>query len=383
MAGLYWWNPVVWWARRALREAEEQCCDAWAVGAMPRRARTYAAALMAALDFISGAPTAEIAAASAVIGGRRHVTCLQRRMRMIVRAKTPRGLSWAGRLGVLGLAALILPLAPIWAQDSTRTEPDSGRGLEIQDKLDDLVKQLDSTIRQQLKAEADDDDDKDKDKDGDDDHKEVADHLERLLRDLGEKLSKDLGPVGEEIVKSLDKAATEVSKALDKGGIVSKDLQEAFDKAREELHQAFRSGGKIDQEAREGLEKARQHLGDAVDKAKDELKETARDGSREGKGDCPGPAWKRRGRQRAKGGAGREGETRGAALAGRQEGAGTGRGSRDARGAGRGRQGPRGGAENGARAAEGDAPAPGDRAPRGAAASRRASGSRRSAVASS
>ena len=121
VAGLYWWNPVVWWARRALREAEEQCCDAWAVGAMPRRARTYAAALMAALDFISGAPTAEVAAASAVIGGRRHVTCLQRRMRMIVRAKTPRGLSWAGRLGVLGLAALILPLAPIWAQDSTRT----------------------------------------------------------------------------------------------------------------------------------------------------------------------------------------------------------------------------------------------------------------------
>ena len=77
VAGLYWWNPVVWWARRAMREAEEQCCDAWAVGAMPRGARTYAAALMAALDFISGAPTAEVAAASAVIGGRRHVSCLQ------------------------------------------------------------------------------------------------------------------------------------------------------------------------------------------------------------------------------------------------------------------------------------------------------------------
>src|SRR5437667_428240 len=27
---LYWWHPVVWWARRELHEAEEQCCDAWA-----------------------------------------------------------------------------------------------------------------------------------------------------------------------------------------------------------------------------------------------------------------------------------------------------------------------------------------------------------------
>ena len=35
VAGLYWWHPVVWWARRALREAEEQCCDAWVVWAMP------------------------------------------------------------------------------------------------------------------------------------------------------------------------------------------------------------------------------------------------------------------------------------------------------------------------------------------------------------
>ncbi len=24
--GLYWWHPVVWWARRRLQEAEEECC---------------------------------------------------------------------------------------------------------------------------------------------------------------------------------------------------------------------------------------------------------------------------------------------------------------------------------------------------------------------
>ena len=36
VAGLYWWHPAVWWIRRALREAEEQCCDAWVVSAMPQ-----------------------------------------------------------------------------------------------------------------------------------------------------------------------------------------------------------------------------------------------------------------------------------------------------------------------------------------------------------
>ncbi len=115
VAGLYWWHPAVWWLRRALREAEEQCCDAWVVWAMPRGARTYAAALVAALEFVSGHRTVPAAAASATLGNG-HVSCLKRRLRMIVRAKTPKRLSWAGRLAVAGLSALLLPLAPSWGQ---------------------------------------------------------------------------------------------------------------------------------------------------------------------------------------------------------------------------------------------------------------------------
>ena len=130
VAGLYWWHPAVWWLRRALREAEEQCCDAWVVWAMPRGARTYAAAFVAALEFVSGARTAPAAAASATIGSG-HVSCLKRRLRMIVRAKTPRGLSWAGRLAVAGLSALLLPLAPSWAEkdaaDAVQVQPDGCR----------------------------------------------------------------------------------------------------------------------------------------------------------------------------------------------------------------------------------------------------------------
>src|SRR5262249_28440281 len=115
VAGLYWWHPAVWWIRRALRESEEQCCDAWVVWAMPGGARTYAAALVAALEFVSGARTAPAAAASATLGNG-HVSSLKRRLRMIVRAKTPKGLSWAGRLAVAGPSPLLLPPAPGWGQ---------------------------------------------------------------------------------------------------------------------------------------------------------------------------------------------------------------------------------------------------------------------------
>ncbi len=119
VGGLYWWHPAVWSIRRFLREAEEQCCDAWVVWAMPQGAKTYAAALLTALEFVSGARTAP--AAASATSGNGHLSSLKRRIQMIVRAKTPRGLSWAGCFVVLGSAALLLPLAPTWAQ---KTEPD-------------------------------------------------------------------------------------------------------------------------------------------------------------------------------------------------------------------------------------------------------------------
>ena len=138
VAGLYWWHPVVWWARRALREAEEQCCDAWVVSAMPDRARTYAAALLAAVEFVSGARP--VPAAASATSGSGHVSCLKRRLKMIVRARTPKALSWAGRIAVLAVAALLLPLSPSWAQNNklTPTEPDRQTTVEESESLTEL-----------------------------------------------------------------------------------------------------------------------------------------------------------------------------------------------------------------------------------------------------
>ena len=52
--GLYWWYPGAWWARRQLERAEEECCDAWVVWALPSAANSYAEALVATAVFLSG-----------------------------------------------------------------------------------------------------------------------------------------------------------------------------------------------------------------------------------------------------------------------------------------------------------------------------------------
>jgi hypothetical protein len=111
VTGLYWWLPLLWWARRELRQAEEECCDAWVVWALPGSSRAYAQALVETVDFISGASTALPALAS----GAGSVQLLRRRLTMILRGTT------SPKMTVLGLAALmaagaLVPLLPSWAQ---------------------------------------------------------------------------------------------------------------------------------------------------------------------------------------------------------------------------------------------------------------------------
>ena len=118
-AGLYWWNPVLWFARRELREAEEHCCDAWVTSTLPGAGKTYAVALLETLDFLSDAPPATPLMASGV--GR--VADLKRRLTMIMSGTTPRALSWRGLLAVLGLGALLLPLLPAWARAQPASQP--------------------------------------------------------------------------------------------------------------------------------------------------------------------------------------------------------------------------------------------------------------------
>jgi beta-lactamase regulating signal transducer with metallopeptidase domain len=110
--GLYWWHPVVWWARRELQEAEEQCCDAWVTWALPEAAPAYAAALVETVAFLS-CPRSALPLGASGGGPARH---LKRRLTMILRGTSSRTLSWGGLLLILCLALGLLPLMPTWAR---------------------------------------------------------------------------------------------------------------------------------------------------------------------------------------------------------------------------------------------------------------------------
>ncbi len=112
VTALYWWHPVLWWARKALRDAEEQCADAWVVWACPDSAKSYAETLLETLDFLNRSDFAQPLFAS----GFGKVHHLRKRLTMIMTEKTPRSLGLWGTLGALGLGALLLPAQASWAQ---------------------------------------------------------------------------------------------------------------------------------------------------------------------------------------------------------------------------------------------------------------------------
>jgi len=112
IAILFWWNPIAWWARHELREAEEQCCDAWVVWTLPRAARDYAIALMEAIDFVSATRQGAPVLASPM--GEFHD--LKRRLLMIKQNTAPRALGWTGFSLICGLALILLPLSATLAQ---------------------------------------------------------------------------------------------------------------------------------------------------------------------------------------------------------------------------------------------------------------------------
>jgi beta-lactamase regulating signal transducer with metallopeptidase domain len=116
--GLYFWHPVVWWASRALRDAEEECCDAGVVAARPTAREAYAATLIETVSFLSEkrAPLPLLAS------GVGHVRFLQRRLNMIMCARPSRNWSLLGAGAVLALAA-VLPWQPVLAQPEAPPKP--------------------------------------------------------------------------------------------------------------------------------------------------------------------------------------------------------------------------------------------------------------------
>ncbi len=117
---LFWWHPAAWWARRALRRAEERCCDAWVLRLLPGSARAYAGSLLKTLELSAARPRPLPAVASGIgpTGRRRSANfrSIEERLRMIMkhRAVSPT-LPRRALLPAAAAAVLALLVVPTWA----------------------------------------------------------------------------------------------------------------------------------------------------------------------------------------------------------------------------------------------------------------------------
>jgi beta-lactamase regulating signal transducer with metallopeptidase domain len=110
---LYWWHPACWWARRGLREAEEQCCDAWVLWARPGAFRAYATALLTTVDFVSVRQPVP-----ALASGMGQFHLLKARLTMLKKGDVSRALTWGGLWAACGVGAVLLSIAPTLAQSA-------------------------------------------------------------------------------------------------------------------------------------------------------------------------------------------------------------------------------------------------------------------------
>lgn len=113
-----WWHPVVWVARRELREAEELCCDGWVVATLPAARRAYADALVDTLDFLAIAKPALPPLAS----GFGQIHELKRRIHMILKTNPVYRPGRAGAILALGFA-MLLPFGVARSDEPQDTPP--------------------------------------------------------------------------------------------------------------------------------------------------------------------------------------------------------------------------------------------------------------------
>jgi beta-lactamase regulating signal transducer with metallopeptidase domain len=115
---LFWWYPLTWWARRALRRAEERCCDEWVLRVLPRSAEAYANGLLKSLSFVADRPLPSVASGAGPVGD------IEARLKEILMTRPVPPLAAPLRLALAAAAALGLAVFPTHAQSSaTPDEP--------------------------------------------------------------------------------------------------------------------------------------------------------------------------------------------------------------------------------------------------------------------
>ncbi len=141
VVALLWWNPVAWWARRELRFVQELCCDAVVLESEIRHRRRYAETLLQTVDFVASQDAVHPVPATA-FGSCKTFT---RRIEMISRRDLSGRMSYAARLLVLPLGALLIAASPTFAHDEDREDELSRMRGEIRE-LRAAVNELQSAL---------------------------------------------------------------------------------------------------------------------------------------------------------------------------------------------------------------------------------------------
>jgi beta-lactamase regulating signal transducer with metallopeptidase domain len=109
---LWWWCPVLWWARQRLHIYRETACDAWVVEAQPEARRTYADTLVLTVELL----THQRMPAPVLGSGAGGAAAFERRLTMVMlESVKPR----APRAGVFMTGLLALLLMPVWLTAET------------------------------------------------------------------------------------------------------------------------------------------------------------------------------------------------------------------------------------------------------------------------
>ncbi len=108
-----WWHPIVWWARRRIREEAEICCDSWVTWLLPGGRRAYATALLQTQDFVGSSRSVSPAVGIGVVSVR--ARRFARRLTMIMTESGKPRLSVGGVLVAVIPALLAFAGAPVFS----------------------------------------------------------------------------------------------------------------------------------------------------------------------------------------------------------------------------------------------------------------------------
>ncbi len=142
-ANVFWWNPVMWWARSQLRLAEEIACDNLVIETIGSERRRYASALLNMADLLISPVIRSPAVVSAMNSG----GDLERRLKMIIGKRTWQAPT-ALRLAIAGAAIGILPLGLVYSQDTDAVEGRLAKAVDAGELTPEQAKVMMDALRQ-------------------------------------------------------------------------------------------------------------------------------------------------------------------------------------------------------------------------------------------